>query len=89
MRERIASISSSESGAAVPAPPCERPDRDEPGETVSILVPRRLMLRSTSWRAPLPIADMTITEATPMITPSAVSRLRMALRRIATSAEVM
>ena len=47
-RSRIASMSSSENGVAVPAPPCERPERDEPGETVSMLVPRRLMLRSTS-----------------------------------------
>ena len=79
-------MSSSENGAAVPAPPCERPEREEPGETVSMLVPRRLMLFSTSWRAPEPIADITITDATPMMTPSAVRRLRIALRWIAASA---
>src|SRR5689334_19383235 len=38
---------------------------------------------SMDVRAPLPIATMTITAATPMIMPSAVSAVRMALRRSA------
>ena len=41
---------------------------------------------SIDVRAPVPIATMTITAATPMIMPSAVSAVRIALRRSALTA---
>jgi hypothetical protein len=37
-------------------------------------------------RAPLPIATMTITAATPMMSPSAVSAVRIAIQRSAATA---
>ena len=51
-----------------------------------MLVPALLIWLSIDARAPLPIATMTITAATPMIRPSAVSAVRIALRRSARTA---
>ena len=48
--------------------------------------PALLIWFSIDVRAPVPIATMTITAATPMIMPSAVSAVRIALRRSALTA---
>ena len=48
--------------------------------------PALLIWFSIDVRAPVPIATMTITAATPMIIPSAVSAVRIALRRSALTA---
>ena len=53
---------------------------------MTMLVPALLIWLSIEARAPLPIATMTITAATPMIMPSAVSAVRIALRRSACTA---
>ena len=68
-----------------PGPPRTGPnagagvDRDDVGAGALIWL-------SIDARAPLPIATMTITAATPMIRPSAVSAVRIALRRSALTA---
>jgi hypothetical protein len=50
------------------------------------LEPALLIWFSIEVRAPVPIATITITAATPMIMPSAVSAVRIALRRSAFTA---
>ena len=51
-----------------------------------MFVPALLIWFSIEVRAPVPIATMTMTAATPMIMPSAVSAVRIALRRRARTA---
>ena len=62
------------------------PNAFEPAVTVTMLVPALRIRSSIDDCAPLPMATMTITAATPMIMPSAVSAVRMALRRSAVTA---
>ena len=52
------------------------PEVNDPGEIMSKLVPSALMRVSMAWLAPLATDTMTITEATPMITPSMARKLR-------------
>ena len=62
------------------------PNTFEPAEIVTTFVPALRMRSSIDDWAPCPMATMTITAATPMIMPSAVSAVRMALRRRAVTA---
>ena len=65
---------------------CTGPRRNDPALMFRTLDPALRMLDSIDARAPFPSATMTMTAATPMIMPSAVSTVRMALRRSALSA---
>ena len=62
------------------------PNSSLPGTTMTRLAPRPLTWSSTSCLAPVPIATSTTTAATPMTTPSMVSRLRSWLARSAVTA---
>ncbi len=65
---------------ALPEPPRTPPALDDPGNTISRLVPSEENACSTRDRAPSPIATVAITAATPMITPSVVNSDRALLR---------
>ena len=75
---RIAARSFSDSAKAVPSPERRPPEVNEPGMTTSTLVPSALMRASIALPAPVATDTMTITEATPMITPSMARKLRSA-----------
>src|SRR5678816_3211305 len=80
---RIASASSAVSVVTAPCPCRTGPKPPEPALTMTMFEPA---LRIWFWieeLAPVPIATMTITAATPMIMPSAVNAVRIALRRSA------
>src|SRR5215203_5932226 len=81
----MTSASSTVSVVVAPAPPRTGP-KPAPALTVRMLVPALLIWFSIEARAPLPIATITMTAATPMIMPSAVSAVRIALRRRARTA---
>jgi hypothetical protein len=83
---RISARSRSDSGMAVPSPARRPPEVKEPGETTSRLVPSALMRASIACPAPFATETVTITEATPMITPSMARKLRSALSLSAPSA---
>jgi hypothetical protein len=55
--------------------PLEEPDL-EPLNTVSVFEPKLWMDFSIDWELPVPIARSTITDATPMRTPSIVRNVR-------------
>ena len=58
-------------------PVCEVPPPNPPPlKTVNVLVPKRLIELATAWDEPVPTANNTITAATPMSTPSMVSKDR-------------
>ena len=82
-------IAAASSGVSVVRAPC--PVRTpatlaDPGMTMMRLVPAVRMRASMAARAPLPRAIITITAATPMMMPSAVSAVRITFRRSASSA---
>src|SRR3546814_3022586 len=77
-RLRIASASSATRVAVMPS---ARRMLGAPGRTSSRLVPMALMRSSTDLRAPSPIASIATTDATPMMMPSRVSRVRNRLLR--------
>jgi len=72
---RIAARSASDNDTAVPSPARRPPEVKEPGMTTSTLVPSALMRSSMAWPAPVATDTMTITEATPIITPSMARKL--------------
>src|SRR6267142_7173249 len=83
---RIASASSAVSVVTAPCPWRTGPKPPEPALTITMFEPA---LRIWFWidaLAPVPIATITITAATPMIMPSAVSAVRIAFRRSALTA---
>ena len=67
----------------LPAPPLRPPMRLVPPHTSMRLLPRLAMVLSSSAWVPWPTETMMITAAMPMITPSAVSTLRIQLPRTA------
>ena len=75
---RIAARSFSDSAKAVPSPERLPPEVYEPGMTTSTLVPSALIRASMACPAPVATDTITITEATPMITPSMARKLRSA-----------
>src|SRR5262245_3945207 len=83
---RIASASATVSVLEPPCPPRTVPNRCEPALTVTRFEPTLRICVSIALRAPLPSAIMTITAATPMIIPSAVSMVLIAFRRSARTA---
>ena len=64
-----------------PWPCADGPEAAGAGVTITMFEPALLIWFSIDARAPVPIATMTMTAATPMIMPSAVSAVRIALRR--------
>ena len=83
---RMAARSPSDSASAVPSPARRPPEVNEPGMITSTLVPSALMRASMASPAPLATDTITITEATPMITPSMARKLLSAFTLSATSA---
>jgi hypothetical protein len=83
---RISARSRSDSGMAVPSPARRPPEVKEPGWSTSRLVPSALMRASMASPAPVATDTITITDATPMITPSMARKLRIALSLSAASA---
>ena len=78
---RIAAASAAVSVVVAPCPCRTGPKPVEPAVTITRLEPAlRIWVSMLAW-APLPMAIITMTAATPMIMPSAVSAVRMALRR--------
>ncbi len=75
---RIAARSFSDRAKAVPSPERLPPEVNEPGMTTSTLVPSALIRASIACPAPVATDTITITEATPMITPSMARKLRSA-----------
>ena len=72
---RIAARSPSDRASAVPSPARLPPEVKEPGMITSTLVPSALIRASMASPAPLATDTITITEATPMITPSMARKL--------------
>jgi hypothetical protein len=68
---------------ALPPPMLTPPSERAPGKTSITFWPSRFTCSSTSARAPWPRPTIVITAATPMMTPSAVSIVRIMLRRSA------
>ena len=62
-----------------PAAPLGPPRLEEPGETISMLLPRLAMDSCTLLRTPMPTDTMAITAPTPIIIPSMVRRERSLL----------
>src|SRR5215208_350803 len=81
----MASASSALSVVVAPCPPRTGP-KPAPAFTLTMFVPAVLIWFSIDVRAPVPIATITMTAATPMIMPSAVSAVRIPLRRSARTA---
>src|ERR1043166_1205452 len=82
----MASASCSVSVVTAPCPCRTGPNPPLPALTMMMLDPALRICRSIDVRAPVPIATMTMTAATPMIMPRAVSAVRIALRRSALTA---
>ena len=69
-----------------PNPPITPPDDVDPDSTMSTFVPIPLKTAATRALAPSPTATIEMTDATPMMTPSAVRKLRVLFRISAPSA---
>jgi hypothetical protein len=76
----MACRSSQVSVGRLPKPPDTPPMDVEPERTMSMLVPMAAKTPETRAFAPSPTATIEMTDATPMMTPSAVRKLRVLLR---------
>src|SRR5512141_1036488 len=83
---RIASTSSSESFELAPKPARAPDDVTLPGITMRKFVPRDFSWLSACIRAPSPMPTTATTQATPMMMPRAVRRVRILLRERARKA---
>ncbi len=85
-RSRIACASSGIKRLDVPMPPRTPPVLMLPGKMVIMFVPADLICSSICAWAPVPMATIAMTAATPMIIPSIVKAVRILLRPSALNA---